>query len=557
MAGEGGEVVPNVADANPEWTDSGYYSPHRPLDREPVRKKPMCMAWDDVESPQAACPMPSRRYGVGSDWAGLGGLGFREGAEEPVWRGGKPPGRWQVAAWMSWPDGRSHKLVRYKYKSLAGCGFLMVLRGTVFWDRFMWLQTMLYAGWSILCFWGGRTYKQHGPTKELTGPTPHYEFLTSSMLSSIATLVSFLLAGLLGRQIVQWNKLRHTNLQTLLDACTDIIADFCIYVPDNSPEVLDMKETILRYALTSVELTFLEAHMYDTWNPTQRKMHRMDMWREILEEGLLTEDEIDILPKGSAAPQCLWVWIGNAMNAVSIEGMHPDPIGNVGRVAAICRRARTHIRTILGQMETQEPFPFMHLISWMVKTYLIVFLGLNSFTSGMHDAVFDPNKGKAKSNIEEITKTWTKADPASAIPWAIMVLFLPVYYQGLLACIAKMQNPFGNDNIDFPRRIYMNRCASECRAIIRAAAISPVGFNQLPLKKLKVTGFAKPVETWNMQGLASKAKLSSLRRRTEDCGRDGKLAREQLSDKDSEFPSSPSREGSGSSYSLPRRYTSL
>ena len=55
-------------------------------------------------------------------------------------------------------------------------------------------------------------------------------------------------------------------MRDLWNAVNTLCFDFAVYVPDNSPAVLDVKETVLRYALASVELTFMEAQV----SPTSR-----------------------------------------------------------------------------------------------------------------------------------------------------------------------------------------------------------------------------------------------------------------------------------------------
>ena len=50
-------------------------------------------------------------------------------------------------------------------------------------------------------------------------------------------------------------------MRDLWNAVNTLCFDFAVYVPDNSPAVLDVKETVLRYALASVELTFMEAQV--------------------------------------------------------------------------------------------------------------------------------------------------------------------------------------------------------------------------------------------------------------------------------------------------------
>jgi len=118
-------------------------------------------------------------------------------------------------------------------------------------------------------------------------------------------------------------------------------------------------------------------------------------------------------------------------------------------------------------METQNPLPFTHMMSLMVKLYLMLVIGLATFNGGMALYVGSPN------------------DFICLVPAAVLCVALPVFYQGLLTVDAQMMNPFGNDEIDFPLRVYQNRMANECRAFYKCAAHAPTGFHQLPPQRLK------------------------------------------------------------------------
>ena len=118
-------------------------------------------------------------------------------------------------------------------------------------------------------------------------------------------------------------------------------------------------------------------------------------------------------------------------------------------------------------METQNPLPFTHMMSLMVKLYLMLVIGLATFSGGMALYVGSPN------------------DFICLVPAAVLCVALPVFYQGLLTVDAQMMNPFGNDEIDFPLRVYQNRMANECRAFYKCAAHAPTGFHQLPPQRLK------------------------------------------------------------------------
>ena len=48
--------------------------------------------------------------------------------------------------------------------------------------------------------------------------------------------------------------------------------------------IIIMIITIIRYALASVELTFMEAQSLDCWTAEEREAYRLDTWHDILQQ---------------------------------------------------------------------------------------------------------------------------------------------------------------------------------------------------------------------------------------------------------------------------------
>mmetsp|Transcript_12517 Transcript_12517/g.31787 ORF Transcript_12517/g.31787 Transcript_12517/m.31787 type:complete len:211 (+) Transcript_12517:1-633(+) len=175
---------------------------------------------------------------------------------------------------------------------------------------------------------------------------------------------------------------------------------------------------------------------------------------DLVDEGLLTPREKDLLEDIPARSQMCWVWISSLFTKWCLDGRLPDPLGNQNTMLEYSQEARNAISTILAQLNMQFPLNYTHLIIFFSKTYMII-LALEAgvaFGTSMHSDT---------SNYPDV------------ISKAFILTLAPILYQGLLEIKEHISNPFRDDITDYSFKMFHARLQNECTAFFKCAMNPP------------------------------------------------------------------------------------
>eukprot|EP00746_Dinoflagellata_sp_MGD_P035507 gnl/MRDRNA2_/MRDRNA2_185019_c0_seq1.p1 gnl/MRDRNA2_/MRDRNA2_185019_c0~~gnl/MRDRNA2_/MRDRNA2_185019_c0_seq1.p1 ORF type:complete len:328 (+),score=43.39 gnl/MRDRNA2_/MRDRNA2_185019_c0_seq1:100-984(+) len=164
-------------------------------------------------------------------------------------------------------------------------------------------------------------------------------------------------------------------------------------------------------------------------------------------QGLLDHKEIGFLSTVpcSQRPIVMWSWILSACwEAMKLEGA---PAPHFGAIQKECTAARVGVQTIHTYLNTQLPFAYVHLITFLVNLQNLVI----AVKSGVIFAL-----------------AWSESDISKMASQVFMCITVCVIYQGLLAISYVIQDPFGEDLLDFPIMAYSEYVAQSCSATYRA-----------------------------------------------------------------------------------------
>merc|ERR1719440_786937 len=193
---------------------------------------------------------------------------------------------------------------------------------------------------------------------------------------------------------------------------------------------------------------------------------------DLPKKGILSEDEVDrlqgISPDGRA--MVMWAWIMRICQETFEAARGPRP--HAPKLMLIfnqCLSARNGIQTIHTYLKTQLPFAYVHLLTLLVNVNNLVV----SIKCG---AVFIV----ALANDDHQTMGYQ----------FLMLMLVPVLYHGLLSISYVIQDPFGEDVLDFPIAAFVEYVAQCCDAAIVAQEVYPgvPGFTEEALAAVSAAG---------------------------------------------------------------------
>jgi len=186
--------------------------------------------------------------------------------------------------------------------------------------------------------------------------------------------------------------------------------------------------------------------------------------KELMDMDVLTLAEVEAVQKKPTAyyqrPVMMWVWIARICVASLDHNKSPSPFA--AKIIKHCLNAREGIATIHHYLDTQLPFAYVHLITFLVNVQNFVF----AIFSGVTVAV-----AFATQSVTGIVQQ-------------IVACFLVVLiYQSLLQITVHVQDPFGDDVLDFPIKAYTTYIATMIDAFFEAQLPCPVVAEDGSLKR--------------------------------------------------------------------------
>ena len=221
---------------------------------------------------------------------------------------------------------------------------------------------------------------------------------------------------------------------------------------------------VLRYGLLSHALLYKEA----------RQETELD---DLVSAGLLHEHEAATLQPLSSKPLVVWAWMASFWQRALGGHLGCTHIEHASMLAPMvhdrCMRGRGAIGTALAVIDTQQPFPYVHLLSLITD----VALSVNAATVGLQT-------GRHLLGAEA-----ARAEAPLIIACALVrVTAFVLCIGGLLSIGVHLDNPAGDDASDFPALAYQVMMRKECESIT-------IGIDAVDLRAGWWVGLAKNQST--------------------------------------------------------------
>jgi len=250
----------------------------------------------------------------------------------------------------------------------------------------------------------------------------------------------FVLGLYISLALTRWWALRVQALGAVFDAVANVALIVSCVLP--GPEHSAVRDLVVKWGMASIFLLAKAA----------RGDPRDD---DLVSKGLLSQSEIDklqgISPDGRA--MVMWAWIMRLCQETFESAQGPRPHApKLMLVFNQCINARNGIQTIHTYLKTQLPFAYVHLLTLLVNVNNVIVA--------------------VKCGVVFIVAL-SNEDPQTMGYQLLMLLLVPVLYHGLLSISYVIQDPFGEDMLDFPIAAYIEYVAQCCDAAIVAQTVYP------------------------------------------------------------------------------------
>ena len=178
-----------------------------------------------------------------------------------------------------------------------------------------------------------------------------------------------------------------------------------------------------------------------------------DQLEDVVAAGLLLEHEAQALQPLASKPAVVWAWQTHFWTRALHGELGTTPIAHAPQLAPLvmskCMQGRGAIGTTLTYIDSQQPFPYVHLLALLTDMALCV----NSATVGLQTGrqIYDPSTLRAEL-------------PLLAICAFVRVASFVLIYNGLLAISVHLENPLGDDPADLPALAYQVWMKRECES---------------------------------------------------------------------------------------------
>jgi predicted membrane chloride channel (bestrophin family) len=335
-------------------------------------------------------------------------------------------------------QGRAEKLLHYDVDQLTGWRALVHLSGTALDNTQIWLTCAGYWVLAVVFVFAARATPF---TEYHVNVQEGMERLTS-LTNFLAALIGFMIGLFVSILIARWWNCRIDCLEGLFAALSDVQLFLAVRL-SNSKEDVGIKEICLRYTLLTHRLVYYEVRSADETE-----------YLKLLEHvGLLEVDEAALLRDRPAKASAVLVWIGKLYTSLG-NSRKWQPV-DLLHLDEQLSRARNAIGQVSAYTDTQLPFQYVHLLTFVViscNLILCLDVGLSLGTA------FKPGS------------TW---DPVFVALEIFRVIVQPLAYHAFLRLGSELSNPFGFDFNDFP--MYAHHCTLRREGL----AISKAG-EQLP-----------------------------------------------------------------------------
>lgn len=252
----------------------------------------------------------------------------------------------------------------------------------------------------------------------------------------------FVLGLYISLALARWWALRTQALSSVFDAVANTAMIVACVLPNNEHRAV--RDMVVKWGMASIFLLVKAARE----DPKDQ---------DLVEKGLLSADEVGklegISPDGRA--MVMWAWIMRICQETFESSRGPRP--HAPKLILIfnqCISARNGIQCIHTYLKTQLPFAYVHLLTLLVNMNNLV-------VSVKCGAVF----------IVALANN----DPQTMAYQFLGLVLVPVLYHGLLSISYVIQDPFGEDMLDFPIAAFVEYVAQCCDAVLIAQDTYPGG----------------------------------------------------------------------------------
>jgi len=260
--------------------------------------------------------------------------------------------------------------------------------------------------------------------------------------------VPFCLAYYVALSLSRWWAMRADAVGKVFDAFANV--SMLVSCELHEKKWQDLRNQVAKYGIASVELLVQSATGKDNL-------------KELVAMDVLTPAEVEAVARKShpyQRPMMMWAWIMRICVASLDHNKSPAPIA--AKIIKHCCEAREGMAAIEHYLGTQLPFAYVHLITLLVNMQNIIF----SILSGVTVAV---NLGM--QNV------------AGIIIQIVACFVVVLIYQSLLQITVHVQDPFGDDVLDFPIKSYTTYIATMIDAFFEAQLPCPVVAEDGSLKR--------------------------------------------------------------------------
>eukprot|EP00039_Didymoeca_costata_P029661 m.25755 g.25755 ORF g.25755 m.25755 type:complete len:424 (-) comp7736_c0_seq1:21-1292(-) len=326
-------------------------------------------------------------------------------------------------------------IVRYDEKRIYRF-FVFTFGGSVFdikQQRATWIQgfvlLLIAAIVAVATVYETNVPEQHNTTESSTASNDAWAYLQQTSVT-INALVVFLLGFHTADVKTRWWALR-IALERIQGHVTAIALLCSTFLPHKER----ITETIIRYGMTCHDLMWVDNAPSGGGDLSG-----------LISRGALTEAEAAELRNNTNRVTILLEWI---MMLLHKEYSDPEQTELsdlfMDKFFDVAEEIRQGCQTISTHLRTQMPFPYVHLLSVMVKLALLTM----AIESGP-DAAYAYIQGRY---------SWVLIS-------ALKLLIMNFFYQGLLELQVILSNPFGDHPAHFPHFTFQKALESNCRSVI-------------------------------------------------------------------------------------------
>jgi len=265
-----------------------------------------------------------------------------------------------------------------------------------------------------------------------------------AVITDFHNLCTFLLGFFLSTCYARWWAIRAEGIGGLWGALDDIMMIMGALFPQDSAEDREVRERVLRWGVLSHELMY-------------KQIRNEDDFQDLVAKGLLLQEEAAILGPLSSRPQCVWAWMCSYMAHLAYGeeahggGRMPHAVTMFPKLLDFCCAARDSIGKLFTYTDSQVPFRYVHILSFIVWVHNLV---------------------QALASAVRFAFEWKHDHPLSGtMSEMVFLIFYPVVYTSLLHVGVGMLNPVRSaSDVDFPQAAYTSYMLAENRSFVQSCA---------------------------------------------------------------------------------------